>query len=32
MKLDLGIHGPSVAFQCVGPVSIAIEVRAPKDI
>lgn len=31
MKLDFGIHGPSVAFQCVGPDSIPVEVQAPKD-
>lgn len=31
MKLDLGIHGPALAFQCLGPDSIPVEVRAPKD-
>lgn len=31
MKLDFGIHGPNVAFQCVGPDSIPVEVRAPQD-
>ncbi|MGH9400675.1 MAG: VOC family protein [Terriglobia bacterium] len=31
MKLDLGVHGPMLAFQCVGPDSIPVEVRAPKD-
>jgi lactoylglutathione lyase len=30
MRLDLGIHGPSVAFQCVGADCIPVEVRAPK--
>jgi catechol 2,3-dioxygenase-like lactoylglutathione lyase family enzyme len=31
IKLDLGIHGPNLVFQCVGPDSIPVEVRAPKD-
>jgi len=31
MKLDLGVQGPSFVFQCVGPDSIPVEVRAPKD-
>jgi catechol 2,3-dioxygenase-like lactoylglutathione lyase family enzyme len=30
MKLDLGLQGPSLVFQCIGPDSIPIEVRAPK--
>jgi len=31
MKLDLGVQGPAVVFQCVGPDNIPVEVRAPKD-
>jgi catechol 2,3-dioxygenase-like lactoylglutathione lyase family enzyme len=31
MKLDLGIQGPMLVFQCEGPDAIPIEVRAPKD-
>lgn len=31
MKLDLGVQGPNLVFQCVGPDSIPVEVRAPKD-
>jgi catechol 2,3-dioxygenase-like lactoylglutathione lyase family enzyme len=31
MKPELGIHGPALAFQCLGPDSIPVEVRAPKD-
>jgi hypothetical protein len=31
MKLDLGVQGPALAFQCLGPDNIPIEVRAPKD-
>lgn len=31
MKLDLGVQGPALAFQCLGPDHIPIEVRAPKD-
>ena len=31
MKLDLGVKGPSLVFQCTGPDSIPVEVRAPKD-
>jgi hypothetical protein len=31
MKLDLGVQGPNLVFQCVGPDLIPIEVRAPKD-
>ena len=30
MKLDLGVHGPSLVFQCTGPDSIPVEVRAPQ--
>jgi len=31
LKLDLGVQGPAVVFQCVGPDNIPVEVRAPKD-
>jgi catechol 2,3-dioxygenase-like lactoylglutathione lyase family enzyme len=31
MKLELGVHGPALAFQCLGPDLIPVEVRAPKD-
>ena|SRR5215472_319096 len=31
MKLDLGVQGPALAFQCLGPDNIPVEVRAPKD-
>jgi lactoylglutathione lyase len=31
LKLDLGVQGPNLVFQCVGPDSIPVEVRAPKD-
>ena len=31
MKLDLGVQGPNLVFQCTGPDSIPVEVRAPKD-
>jgi catechol 2,3-dioxygenase-like lactoylglutathione lyase family enzyme len=31
MKLDLGVQGPALVFQCFGPDNIPIEVRAPKD-
>jgi len=31
MKLDLGVQGPNFVFQCFGPDSIPVEVRAPKD-
>jgi catechol 2,3-dioxygenase-like lactoylglutathione lyase family enzyme len=31
MKLNLGVKGPNLVFQCVGPDSIPVEVRAPKD-
>ena len=31
MKLDLGVQGPALVFQCLGPDNIAVEVRAPKD-
>jgi len=31
MKLDLGVQGPALVFQCFGPDNIVIEVRAPKN-
>jgi len=31
MKLDLGVQGPALVFQCLGPDDIPVEVRAPKD-
>jgi hypothetical protein len=31
MKLDLGVQGPALVFQCLGPDNIPVEVRAPKD-
>lgn len=31
MRVDLGERGPNLVFQCVGPDSISIEVRAPRD-
>ena len=31
MKVDLGVQGPNLVFQCVGPDSIPVEVRAPKE-
>ncbi|HYT24643.1 MAG TPA: VOC family protein, partial [Candidatus Polarisedimenticolia bacterium] len=31
MKLDLGLQGPALVFQCLGPDNIPIEVRAAKD-
>jgi len=31
IKLELGMQGPNLVFQCVGPDSIPVEVRAPKD-
>jgi catechol 2,3-dioxygenase-like lactoylglutathione lyase family enzyme len=31
MKVDLGIQGPALVFQCLGPDAILVEVRAPKD-
>jgi catechol 2,3-dioxygenase-like lactoylglutathione lyase family enzyme len=31
MKLDLGVQGPALVFQCLGPDAIPVEVRAPKD-
>lgn len=31
MKLDLGVQGPALVFQCLGPDNIPIEVRAPKE-
>ena len=31
MKLDLGVQGPNLVFECVGPDSIPVEVHAPRD-
>jgi catechol 2,3-dioxygenase-like lactoylglutathione lyase family enzyme len=31
MKAELGIGGPNIYFMCVGPDSIHVEVRAPRD-
>jgi catechol 2,3-dioxygenase-like lactoylglutathione lyase family enzyme len=31
MKLDLGVEGPALVFQCLGPDNIPVAVRAPKD-
>jgi hypothetical protein len=31
MKADLAIGGPNLYFMCVGPDSIPVEVRAPRD-
>ena len=31
MRLDLGVHGRNLVFQCTGPDSIPVEVRAAKD-
>src|SRR5262249_31954079 len=31
MRLDLGVHGRNLVFQCIGPDSIPVEVRAAKD-
>lgn len=31
MKTELGVQGPALVFHCLGPDSIPIEVRAPKD-
>jgi catechol 2,3-dioxygenase-like lactoylglutathione lyase family enzyme len=31
MKFELQEAGPSLAFQCVGPDAIPVEVRAPLD-
>ncbi|MPZ20972.1 MAG: VOC family protein [Luteitalea sp.] len=31
MKVDLGVQGPALVFQCLGPDAIPVEVRAPKD-
>lgn len=31
MKIDLGVQGPALVFQCLGPDNIPVEVRAPKD-
>jgi catechol 2,3-dioxygenase-like lactoylglutathione lyase family enzyme len=31
MKLELGVQGPALVFQCLGPDNIPVEVRASKD-
>jgi catechol 2,3-dioxygenase-like lactoylglutathione lyase family enzyme len=31
LKTDLAYGGPSLYFMCLGPDSLAIEVRAPRD-
>jgi lactoylglutathione lyase len=31
MKVDLGVQGPALVFQCLGPDNIPVEVRAPKN-
>jgi catechol 2,3-dioxygenase-like lactoylglutathione lyase family enzyme len=31
LKMDLSEQGPNLVFQCLGPDSIPVEVRAPKD-
>jgi catechol 2,3-dioxygenase-like lactoylglutathione lyase family enzyme len=31
MKVELGVQGPALVFQCLGPDNIPVEVRAPKD-
>jgi hypothetical protein len=31
MKAELAIGGPNIYFMCVGPDSIPVEVRAPRD-
>jgi catechol 2,3-dioxygenase-like lactoylglutathione lyase family enzyme len=31
MKIDIGVQGPALVFQCLGPDDIPVEVRAPKD-
>lgn len=31
MKFDLQVAGPNLVFQCVGPDSIPVEVRSPRD-
>jgi catechol 2,3-dioxygenase-like lactoylglutathione lyase family enzyme len=31
MKIELGVHGPALTFQCLGPDNIPVEVRAQKD-
>ena len=31
MKVDLGVQGPALVFQCLGPDNIPVEVRAPKE-
>ena len=31
MKVGLGVQGPALVFQCLGPDNIPVEVRAPKN-
>jgi catechol 2,3-dioxygenase-like lactoylglutathione lyase family enzyme len=31
MKIELGVQGPALVFQCLGPDNIPVEVRAPTD-
>jgi catechol 2,3-dioxygenase-like lactoylglutathione lyase family enzyme len=31
MKVELGVQGPALVFQCLAPDNIPVEVRAPKD-
>jgi catechol 2,3-dioxygenase-like lactoylglutathione lyase family enzyme len=31
MRLELGVQGPNLVFQCTGPDSIPVEVRAAND-
>lgn len=31
IKAELGIGGPNIYFMCLGPDSIMVEVRAPRD-
>jgi catechol 2,3-dioxygenase-like lactoylglutathione lyase family enzyme len=31
MKAELSIGGPNLYFMCIGPDSIPVEVRAPRD-
>ena len=31
MKVELGVQGPALVFQCFAPDNIPVEVRAPKD-
>jgi hypothetical protein len=32
MKLDLGVQGPALVFQCLGPDNIPVEVRAEGQL